>query len=57
MKRVQRVAVCQMSYVVCRMPYAVYRGTVFRYCPEFRHAFEDNGTGFCYLDLSGEKGE
>ncbi|MDF2664065.1 MAG: hypothetical protein K0Q94_6856, partial [Paenibacillus sp.] len=21
MKRVQRVAVCQMSYVVCRMPY------------------------------------
>jgi hypothetical protein len=32
---------------------AVNRGTVFRYCPNFRCTLEDNGTGFRYFDFSG----
>jgi hypothetical protein len=28
------------------------KGTVFRYCPEFRHKLENNGTDFLYLDFS-----
>lgn len=30
---------------------AVYKGTGFRYCPEFRSTPEYNGTGFRYFDL------
>jgi hypothetical protein len=32
---------------------ALNKGTIFRYCPEFRYSLENNGTGFRYLDLSG----
>ncbi|MDF2719840.1 MAG: hypothetical protein K0R28_6765 [Paenibacillus sp.] len=32
---------------------AVHRGTIFRYCPNFRCMLEDNGTGVRYLDLPG----
>jgi hypothetical protein len=34
---------------------AANRGTIFRYCPEFRYIPEDNGTDFRYIGHSGWK--
>jgi hypothetical protein len=32
----------------------VNKGTIFRYCPQFRYTLEDNGTEFRYLIIQGE---